>query len=163
MAKKDKNKNVGITILEIRETSFSNKITDKILKNFSEKKVLFKTAFKLSGNKKEDTVTLGILVDYAYRFGPKKGIKEFLTLETETTFKIYDATKDELVISPKGDEIFIEDELMVLFLNTAFGATRGMLAYKMASLPINLVLPIIDLKEFFEEEEIDNSKIEETA
>lgn len=138
-------KHIGIKIQEIKELSFSNKLPDELIQNFKEENIDLQLGFAVKGNSKKQTVTISIIISYRFHNGNDKKSKEFLKLETETTFKVVDFDEDDIKYNDKENEIFINDELMSLFLSTSIGATRGMFAYKIASLPINLVLPLFDL------------------
>jgi hypothetical protein len=150
MAKKESN--VGMKVLEIREISFSNKLTDYVIENFQENKLIFKLGISVNGIKSENIINLLINVNYLMNDekNPKKPI-EFLNMETETSFKLDKPDEIHVKYHEDGKRIFIHDELMALFLNVGIGATRGMLAYKVASLPINLVLPMVDLSNFIDQ------------
>lgn len=142
---KDENRNIGIKIQEIKELSFSNKIGDELIENFDDEKVGAKLGIAVRGDSEKHTISVSILLRYQYRLEDKT--KEFLKLETDTTFGILNFGDEDIKYNSQKNEVFINDGLMMTFLNTAIGATRGMLAYKMASLPINLVLPLFDMKQ----------------
>src|SRR5680860_656211 len=144
MAKEEKN--IGIKIQEIKELSFSNKLPEDLIQNYNEENIDLQLGFAVKGDSKKQTVTISIIINYRYHTGNNKKSKEFLKLETETTFKVLNYDEDDIKFNDKKNEVFINDELMSLFLNTSIGATRGMFAYKTASLPIKLVLPCFDLK-----------------
>ena len=150
MEKKDSS--VGMKVLEIREISFSNKLTDYVIENFREDKLIFKLGISVNGVESKNIINLLINVNYLMQDenSPKKQI-EFLKMETETSFKLDNPNENHVKYNDDGKRIFIHDDLMALFLNVAIGATRGMLAYKVASLPINLVLPMVDLSNFIDE------------
>lgn len=144
----DKNTNIGIKILSIKEVSFVNRLTEFITENYSEDKLDVKIGMSVKGDSKNNTISLSALITYLFKSDKQKKPIEFIKLETETTFKLFNVTDNQIKFDEDNNEIFINDELMNLFLNTSFGATRGMFAYKMASLPINIVLPLIDISAF---------------
>lgn len=154
----EKNTNIGLKIINIRELSFVNKLTDFIVDNFSDEKLDFNIGMLVKGDSKKNTVSLSIFVSYLFDDEDKKKKIEFIKLETETTFKLYDFSDDELKYLDEDGEIFISDDLMNLFLNTSIGAIRGMFAYKMASLPINIVLPLLDISSFIKDNSISDSE-----
>lgn len=135
----------GIKIQEIKEISFSNKITDDLVEKFDDEKVEIKLGFAVRGDFKKNTIIIGIIVHFNSLESVKP--KEFLMLETSTSFRIQNFTDDDIRFIDGNKEIFINDELMYVFLSAAIGATRGMLAYKIASLPINICLPLFDMDE----------------
>ena len=147
----NKKSSVGMKVLEIREISFSNKLTDYVIENFEEDKLIFKLGVSVIGVEAENIINLLVNVNYLMKDenNPKKQI-EFFKMETETSFKLDKPNETHVKYHDDGKRIFINDELMALFLNVAIGATRGMLAYKVASLPINLVLPMVDLSNFID-------------
>lgn len=135
---------LGIKIQEIKEISFSNKVNDELVENFDDDKVEIKLGYFVRGDFKKNTITIGLIVNFYYQEGIKS--KEFLKLETSTTFNVSNFSDDDIRFIDGNKEIFISDDLMRIFLNTAIGATRGMLAYKIASLPINICLPLFDME-----------------
>lgn len=147
---KKKNKDIGIKVDEIKEISFSNKLTKEIIDNKNEENVYFKLGVGVNGDSSKGTVTIALIVSYLFETEFMKNPIEFLELETETTYHFIDFTEDELKYLDDENKIYINDDLMAFLLETSLGATRGMLAYKTASLPINLVLPLIDVDEFME-------------
>lgn len=143
----EEKKNIGLRILDIKELSYSNKISDELIKNFNEDKVDIKLGFGVNGDQKESTISLSIIIHFRYPLSTDSKFKDFLKLETETTFKIFNYTENDIRFEDVNNQIFIDDNLMSIFLSTSIGATRGMLAYKIASLPINLVLPLFDMSQ----------------
>jgi hypothetical protein len=143
----EEKKNIGIRIQEIKELSYSNKLFDELVENFDEERVDIKLGFAVRGDSNKNTISLSIIIHYKYTSENDNKPKEFLKLETDTTFKVFDFTDEDIKYSNENHEIFINDDLMAIFLNTAIGSTRGMLAYKIASLPINIVLPLFDINE----------------
>lgn len=134
---------LGIKIQEIKEIAFSNKVYEELVENFDDDKVEIKLGYAVGGNFEKNTIIIRIIVNFNSLLKEKS--QEFLKLETSTTFNISNFTEDEIRYSDGNKEIFITDELMFVFLNTAIGATRGMLAYKIASLPINICLPLFNM------------------
>lgn len=151
-------KNIGIRILEIKELSFSNKIIDEIVNDFDEEKVNIKLGFAVQGDSNKKNISISIIIHYDYPLKDSKKKKEFLTLETKTTFKVSDYDDNEIKFDDESNEIFINDEIMAIFLNASIGATRGMFAYKIASLPINLVIPLFDINELIGPKESSKKK-----
>lgn len=137
-------RDIGIKIQEIKEVSFFNKVNDELVKNFDDEKVDVKLGYAVKGEFEKSIVSIGIVVHFISNSTVKKPL-EFLKLETNTSFKIQNFTDDDVKFIDGNNEIFINDELMYVFLNTAIGATRGMFAYKIASLPINICLPLFDM------------------
>lgn len=134
---------LGIKIQEIKEISFFNKVNDELVKNFDDEKVEIKLGFAVKGDFKKNTIIILIVVQFHSLHAVKP--KEFLKLETSTSFNVNNFSDEDIKFIDGDKEIFINDELMTVFLNTAIGATRGMLAYKIASLPINICLPLFDM------------------
>jgi|SRR5690606_197323 len=134
---------LSIKIHEIKEISFSNKLNDEFVENFDDEKVEIKLGYAVRGDSEKNAITIGIIVHFNSLESIKP--KEFLKLETTTTFYLKDFSDDDIKFINDNKEIFINDGLMYVFLNTAIGATRGMLAYKIASLPINICLPLFDM------------------
>lgn len=143
----EEKKNIGLRILEIKELSYSNKLSDDLINNFNEEKADIKLGFGVSGNEEQNTISISIIVHFKYPIAEKTKFKEFLKLETETTFKIFNYTENDIRFEDDNNQIFINDNIMSVFLSTSIGATRGMLAYKIASLPVNLVLPLFDMSQ----------------
>jgi hypothetical protein len=152
----EKKTNIGVKIINIRELSFVNELTDFIVDNFSDEKLDCNIGMSVRGDSKKNTVSLTVFISYSFYDKDKK--VEFINLKTETTFKLFDFSEDELKFLDKNEEIFISDHLMNLFLNTSIGAIRGMFAYKMASLPINVVLPLLDVSSFIKDNMISKSE-----
>lgn len=150
-------KNIGIKIQEIKELSFSNKLFDGLAENFDEENVDIKLGYAVRGESDKKNISIYIIIHFIYKTEKSSKLKEFLKLETNTTFKVQDYTDDDIKFINDDNEIFINDELMYVFLNTAIGATRGMLAYKMASLPINLVLPLFDMDQLIPSKKPENN------
>ncbi|APZ47028.1 hypothetical protein BW723_12365 [Polaribacter reichenbachii] len=138
-----KNEGFGVKIQEIKEISFSSKVTDDLIENFDDENVEIKLGFSVRGDFEKNILFIGVIVHFYSNQSTKH--KEFLKLETSTSFSALNFTDDDIKFIDGNKEIFINDELMYVFLSTAIGATRGMLAYKIASLPINICLPIIDM------------------
>lgn len=134
---------LSIKIQEIKEISFSNKVNEDLVENFNDDKVEIKLGYAVRGNFEKNTIIIGIIVHFNSLVKEKP--KEFLKLETTTTFNISNFKDDDIRFIDDNKEIFINDELIYVFLNTAIGATRGMLAYKIASLPINICLPLFNI------------------
>lgn len=143
---KKETENIGIKIQEIKEISFSNKVTDDLIENFNDDKVDIKLGFSVKGEFEKNSISIGIIVHFISNLIDNKS-KEFLKLETSTSFRIQNFTDDDIKFKDGNKEIFINDKLMYVFLNTAIGSTRGMLAYKIASLPINICLPLFDMNQ----------------
>ena len=143
----EEKKDIGLRILEIKELSYSNKLSDDLINNFNEEKADIKLGFGVSGNEKDSSISISIIVHFKYPIAEKIKFKEFLKLETETTFKIFNYTENDIRFEDDNNQIFINDNIMSVFLSTSIGATRGMLAYKVASLPVNLVLPLFDMSQ----------------
>tara|TARA_R110002049_G_scaffold247114_1_gene421267 strand:+ start:1250 stop:1723 length:474 start_codon:yes stop_codon:yes gene_type:complete len=139
-------RDIGIKIQEIKEVSFFNKVNDELVKNFDDEKVDVKLGYAVKGEFEKSIISIGIVVHFISNSKVKKPL-EFLKLETNTSFKIQNFTDDDVKFIDGNNEIFINDELMYVFLNTAIGATRGMFAYKIASLPINICLPLFDMNQ----------------
>lgn len=137
-------RDIGIKIQEIKEVSFFNKVNDELVNNFDDDKVDVKLGYAVKGEFEKSIISIGIVVHFISNSIVNKPI-EFLKLETNTSFKIKNFTDDDVKFIDGNKEIFINDELMYVFLNTAIGATRGMFAYKIASLPINICLPLFDM------------------
>jgi hypothetical protein len=137
-------KDIGIKIQEIKEVSFSNKVTNDLVENFDDDKVDIKLGYSVRGEFEKNGIFIGIVVHFLSNSSDNKS-KEFLKLETNTSFRIQNFTDDDIKFIDGNEEIFINDELMHVFLSTAIGATRGMFAYKIASLPINICIPLFDL------------------
>tara|TARA_R110002012_G_scaffold55398_4_gene141458 strand:- start:122485 stop:122967 length:483 start_codon:yes stop_codon:yes gene_type:complete len=151
----EKENSVGIKLLEIREVLFSNKMSDYLVDNFDEDKLNFKLGFSVTGDKKKNIINLSVIINYL--FVDKKKYKkplEFLKLETETSFQLFNTTEEQIKFEKGSNRIFIGDDLMLLFMNSAIGATRGMLAYKIASLPINFIFPLIDVARVLNSEDL---------
>lgn len=134
---------LGIKIYEIKEISFANKINEDLIEKFDDDKVEIKLGYAVRGDFEKSAITIGVIVHFYSTESGKP--KDFLKLETTTTFHLQNITDDDIKFIDGNQEIFINDNLMQVFLNTAIGATRGMLAYKMASLPINICLPLFNL------------------
>lgn len=143
---------IGIKILSIKETSFINKLTDFIVENFTEEKLDVKVGMAVKGDSKKDLIIISALVVYSFKESESKKPVEFIKLETENTFKLFNIKDNEEKIRFEEDQIFIDDEFMKIFLNTSFGAIRGMFAYKMASLSLNIVLPLLDVNTFIKKD-----------
>lgn len=145
---------IGIQIQEIKEISFSNKLTDELVEKFDEEKVDVKLGYAVRGDYKKSIISIGVIIHFISHLVEKK-TKEFLKLETSTSFRIQNFTDEDIKFIDGDNEIFINDELMYVFLNTAIGATRGMLAYKIASLPINIYLPLFDMDQLIPKNKTD--------
>ncbi len=153
-----KEKGISIKINEIKELSFSNKLFDELIENFDSEKVKIKLGFGVVGNPKKNRISIKVMINFLYVLKKNKNPKSFLELESITEFKIHDFT-DEDIEFISDEETFIDDDLMYVFLNTAIGATRGMLAYKIASLPINLVLPLFSIDQIIESQQASSDEI----
>jgi hypothetical protein len=145
-------KDIGIKIQEIKEVSFSNKVTDDLIENFDDEKVDIKLGYSVKGEFEKNGISIGVVIHFLSNSIDNKS-KEFLKLETNTSFRIQNFTDDDIKFIDGNKEIFINDELMHVFLNTAIGATRGMFAYKIASLPINICLPLFDMDQLIPKNE----------
>ncbi len=136
---------LGIKIQEIKEISFSNKINEELVENFDDEEVEIKLSYAVRGDFQKSAIIISVIVHFNSLDKIKS--KEFLKLETSTIFNVRNFSDDDIRFIDDKKEVFINDELMEVFLNTAIGATRGMLAYKIASLPINICLPLFDMDE----------------
>lgn len=145
---------IGIKIHEIKELSFSNKLIDEIIEDFKNERVKLNLGFGVKTDFEKNTISINIVTDFFYNSNDKSNSKEFLSLETSTKFKVKNYNEDDIKLINE-DEVFIDDDLMYVFLSTAIGATRGMLAYKTASLPINVVLPLFDMDNLIKQKESD--------
>lgn len=137
-------KDIGIKIQEIKEISYSNKVTDDLVENFDKNKINIKLEYSVRGEFEKSGISVGIVVSFLSDSTNSKS-KEFLKLETSTSFRVQNFTDEDIQFIDGNKEVSINDELIHLFLNTAIGATRGMFAYKIASLPINICLPLFDI------------------
>lgn len=135
--------NFSVAFKGIKEVSFSTKLSDDILNNFDQKNVDLRIGFSVTGNEKLSSVSINLFIDYRYKSGSGKP-KDFFNLETETDFKFKDVSSntERLIIS--DEVVSVDDDLMKILLDVSLGATRGIVSYKMANLPIKLVLPLID-------------------
>ena len=137
----EEGKEIGIQFKSIKETSFSNKLNDEIIINFNHENLELGLSFSLRGFPIEKSVALSITIFYKYKIGNKH--KEFFKFTTETLFK-FENTYDD-IIKIEEATVFVADELMATLLTVSIGATRGMMSYKVSSLPIDLVLPLFDI------------------
>lgn len=135
------NNQLGIQILNIKEVSFNNN-SFELPSEFQQDRVEMKLGFSVDCQADKDLVSLIFEVSFRYSDSPKP--KSFINFSTQTTFKFFNH-KDSDQIKIEKDSVFVEDELMTFLLNISIGATRGMLSYRVANLPVNLVLPIIDV------------------
>lgn len=137
---------LGIQIKEIKEVSFHNKVTEELVKDFDSNNLNVKLNFTVLSNQVEGSIALTINVIFKYNVGGK--FRDILLFSTCTVFKFSNYENSE-EIRLEETKVFIADKLMQFLLNLAIGATRGMMSYKNASLPIDLVMPIIDLSPLF--------------
>lgn len=137
----EKGKIIGIKFKSIKETSFSNKLNDEIINNFNHDNLELGLGFSFKGFPNEKSVSLFVTISYKYKTGVKS--KEFFNFTTETLFKFEDT--DDEIVKIEESKVEMPDELMENLLSISVGATRGMMSYKVASLPIDLVLPLFDV------------------
>ena len=137
----EESKQIGIQFKSIKETSFSNKLNDEILIDFNHDNLELGVGFSLQGFPKDKSIGLSVSIFYKYKVGNKH--KEFFKFTTETLFKFENTYEDIIKIEEKT--VFVADELMANLLSISIGATRGMMSYKVSSLPIDLVLPLFDI------------------
>lgn len=142
---------VSLRINEIKELSFSNNLSEEIIEKFDDDKVQMKLSFSVTGDEKRNKVSIVIITEFLYMFDEINNLEEFLKLKTNTDFEIKDYSDSDIKFV--DDEIFIDDNLMYTFLDTSIGITRGMLAYKVASLPVNIVLPLFNIDEIVSEKQ----------
>ena len=138
----------NIKINSIRELSFKNNINSDIIENFDDQNLLMDFGVAVKGQKDKKSLDVLVKVTFKYKDNEKNYI-EIITLETQTSFTILDS-KGKDIIKYSKDKVNIPDGIMFVLLNTAVGSTRGMFAYKIASLPINIVIPIVNVKGFFD-------------
>ena len=134
-------KEIGVKFKSIKETSFNNKLNDEIVNDFNHENLELGLSFSLKGFPNEKSVTLSITILYKYKIGNKH--REFFKSTTETLFK-FENTQDD-IIKIEETTVYVADELMATLLSVSIGATRGMMSYKVSSLPIDLVLPLFDI------------------
>lgn len=141
----EESKEIGMQFKSIKETSFSNKLNDDILNDFNQDNLELGLGFSLKGFPVEKTIALSVSIFYKYKIGSKH--KEIFKFTTETLFK-FENTDDD-IIKIEESKVFVADELMANLLSISIGATRGMMSYKVSSLPIDLVLPLFDISKLF--------------
>ncbi|TDE27067.1 hypothetical protein E0I61_15585 [Flavobacterium ranwuense] len=137
----EESKEIGVQFKNIKETLFSNKLSDDIVNDFNHDNLELGLAFSLKGFPNEKSVALSLTIFYKYKIENK--YKEFFKFTTETLFK-FESTYDN-VIKIEDSKVFVADELMGTLLSISIGATRGMMSYKVSNLPIDLVLPLFDI------------------
>lgn len=141
----EESKEIGMQFKSIKETSFSNKLNEEILNDFNQDNLELGLGFSVKGFPAEKTIALSVSISYKYKIGNKH--KEFFKFTTETLFK-FENTDDD-IIKIEESTVFVADELMSNLLSISIGATRGMMSYKVSSLPIDLVLPLFDISKLF--------------
>ncbi|MNK40619.1 hypothetical protein D3C87_592690 [compost metagenome] len=153
-------KDLNLDFKGIKEISFNNKFNDNILRDFNEDNILLAVGFSITGNKDNNIVSIIIDIKYRYPVLNSKPI-EFFSFSTESFFQFYDLENNQSKLEIKDDSVFVEDDLMIFLLSISIGATRGMISYKLSSLPVDIVLPIIDvttLMDAYKQAHIKNDK-----
>lgn len=136
-------KALGLRIGDVRELSFFNKISSEIIENFNSENVEMRISFMVDGFPEDSKLEISLMLEYRYRFADKP-YQNFFSLECLTSFFFdnIENNSDKIVLGHQTT--FISDGLMTRLLNICIGGLRGYAASKMASLPINLVLPLIN-------------------
>lgn len=155
----EEKKDFGLRVLEIKELSYFNKLSDDLINNFKEEEIDIKLGFGISGDREQKTISLSIIVHFKYPIAENSEFLDFFKIETETTFKIFNFTEDDVRFDNDDNQIFINDNIMSVFLDTSIGATRGMIATKITSLPIHFVLPLFDVSSIFSPKKNKSNKI----
>lgn len=145
-----------IQILDIKEVSFKNKVNKEVIDAFSEEDLQYNIGFFVNAKQKDEYALFNININVSYKLKEIDDI--ILELETSTSFKLTGFSDDILRIDIPADGetnngVFVEQNLMHLIFETSIGATRGMISYKTASIPINFTLPLINYKDFIEVKE----------
>lgn len=133
---------LGIVIKSLNESSFKLNIDDQILKDFNYANVKFGLGFEVESDSKTQEVKFIIKAQFAHKFESGK-LVNFLELSTDTTFQFSDIEQNQNEVRFDGESVFMDDKLLIYLLETAVGVTRGMIASKVANLPIKVMLPLI--------------------
>lgn len=154
---------LGLRIGEVRELSYFNKISSDMSDNFNTKNVEMKISFLINGLPEQNKLEINLMLEYRYKFIDKPFVK-FFELECLTSFFFDNLDKNTDMIVLGHDVTQLSDGLMTRLLNICIGTLRGFAASKMASLPINLVLPLINPANLImaNKEKIENSVPSET-
>ena len=130
---------LSIEIQDIKEVSYKNSLPNVSDLNLEEG--AYKLAFHLEVEADIEKKELSFILS----FSVVSEIETLIELVTLTKFK-YSGDEESIneKMTFKDGLISFDDDLMALFIRTATGATRGMFAYKMASLPININIPLFD-------------------
>ncbi|MFY7666336.1 hypothetical protein [Flavobacterium sp.] len=138
-----------IKIKDLKEISYSTQITHEILDNFKEENVDMRLSFMVIGTPADVTLELRLFLEYRYKKELGKP-KTFFSLACSTTFGFDNLDENSELITLGENESQIADPLMIRLLNISLGTLRGYAASKMAVLPINLIMPLVDPKKMIE-------------
>jgi hypothetical protein len=143
--------NFGVDIKEIKELSFYSNLADynNTLDETIEidHEISIKTS-KLNddGNPENDELSIihTIIVNSSLKDNKPKDGDSLITLKVKCTFTVEKLVN--LIESQEGNTITkLKSDLLNIILTTSVGTIRGMLSYKTASLPINIILPVMDV------------------
>lgn len=143
---------LNVRILDIKESLFKSELSEFNKEELQGLNIEDRHSIRLDVDG-DDSDLQNIIVRYKVTLSTNrnKALVELIELETASIFYVKDA---KTFIKQEGDTIVkIDDQLMFVLLSTAIGSTRGMLSYKLASLPLNYVLPLIDLGKILSKEE----------
>lgn len=149
------NKGLLITFKGIKELGFSSDLRENIIKEFDESLIDFNLGFSINPDK--DSEIINILLDVVYEYRLNGKYIKFLEFKSETIFKFENSEFNEEIIIGE-DSVKLSDPLFLYLMNITVGATRGMMAYKVSALPIDIVLPIIDLTSLLDAKNEEESK-----
>ncbi|NQY30002.1 MAG: hypothetical protein HRT69_11095 [Flavobacteriaceae bacterium] len=135
-------KELEIAIIEIKEVHYFNGFNDEVLKEIGEDSIKLSMGMNLVPKKEMDELGIELNVKFDHNSN------EVCSIKTLTRFKFFNIEGSENKIKFNKESVYLSDKLAEELLQTAIGGTRGMFAYKMASLSTDFIIPLFDLGEF---------------
>ena len=132
-----------IQIHDLKEVSYLTQITSDITSDFSDENVDMRLSFLLNGSPNDSLLEIRIRLEYRYRFSNNRP-KTFFSLEISTFFLFENLPHNQELIILGEKRTHVDDSVIIRLLNISIGNTRGYAASKFATLPINLVMPLVN-------------------
>lgn len=141
----------SVRIIKIEESSFKSRISKFEGVKFKSEDIYHVSTIDIESigkiTDKIKKIQCRIKVEiYIKQEDPENLIVEF---ETSTRFEIKGSKQIKIT---NGKITFIDNALLFIIISTSIGATRGMLSYKLASMPFDFILPILDVGAMLEKQ-----------
>lgn len=132
----------NIQLLEIKEIAYSSQLDGFTREELNTNSIDIARDISIS-TKTEHKNQVNVEFEVIIRIEKDGNFKNVVQLKT--SFKFHVDNLDNLKKKRESSELALDEKVLYEILNTTIGGTRGMLAYKIASLPFDFILPLVDI------------------